>query len=129
MNNDNNEVYTPEKDVMAKVAASRRYVDGCYKVRIPWIQEEITLENNHVLAEKRLENLERSLQCRPEVARKYNEVLSSHLKKGYIWKLTSEESMVRPKWFLPHFPVIHEDKATTEVRSIFDSEAKLKDAA
>ena len=127
MNNDNNDVYTPpEKDAMAKVAASRRYVDGCYEVGIPWIQEEITLENNRVLAQKRLENLERSLQHRPEVARKYNEVLSSHLKKGYIRKLTPEESIVRPKWFLPHFPVIREDKATTKVRSEFDSAAKFK---
>ena len=101
-------------------------MDGRYEVGIPWIQEEITLENNRVLAQKRLENLERSLQHRPEVARKYNEVLSSHLKKGYIRKLTPEESMVRPKWFLPHFPVIHEDKATTKVRSVFDSAAKFK---
>ena len=41
MNNDNNDVYTPaEKDAMAKVAASRRYVDGRYEVGIPWIQEK-----------------------------------------------------------------------------------------
>ena len=127
MNNDNNDVYTPaEKVAMAKVASSQCYVDGCYEVGIPWIQEEITLENNHVLAQKRLENLERSLQCRPEVARKYNGVLSSHLKKGYIRRLTPEESLVRPKWFLPHFPVIHEDKANTKVRSVFDSAAKFK---
>ena len=59
MNNDNNDFYTPaEKDAMAKVAALRRYGDGCYEVGIPWIQEEITLENNCVLAQKRLENLE-----------------------------------------------------------------------
>ena len=116
MNNDNNDVYTPaEKDAMAKVAASRRYVNGRYEVGIPWIQEEMTLENNRVLAQKRLENLERSLQRRPEVAIKHNEVLSSHLKKGYIRKLTPEESMVRPKWFLPHCPVIYEEKATTQV--------------
>ena len=127
MNNDKNDVFSPaEKDAMAKVAASRCCVDGCYEVGIPWIQEEITLENNHVLAQKRLENLERSLQRRPEVARKYNEVLSSHLKKGYIRKLTLEESMVGPKWFLPHFPVIREDKATKKVRSVFDSAAKFK---
>ena len=102
-------------------------MDGCYEVGIHWIQEKITLENNRVLAQKRLENLERSLQHRPEVVRKYNEVLSSHLKKGYIRKLAQEDSMVRPKWFLPHFPVINEDKATTKIRSVFDSAAKFKE--
>ena len=85
MNNDNNDVFTPaEKDAMAKDAASCRYVDECYEVGISWIEEEITLANNQVLAQKKLENLERSLQRRPEAARKYNEVLSSHFKKGYI---------------------------------------------
>ena len=34
--------------------------------------------------------------------------------------------MVRPKWFLPHFPVIHEDKTITKFRSVFDSAAKFK---
>ena len=59
MNNDNNEVYTPaEKDAMAKIAASRRHVAGCYEVGIPRIQVEITLKNNSVLAQKRLENFE-----------------------------------------------------------------------
>ena len=101
-------------------------MDGRCKVGIPWIQGEITLENNHGLAQKRLENLERFLQCRPEVARKYSKVLSSHLKEGYIRKLTPEESLLGPKWFLPHFLVIYEDKASTNVRSVFDSAAKFK---
>ena len=51
MNNDNNEVYAPaEKDAIAKIVASRRYVDGRYEVGIPWVHEEITLENNRLLA-------------------------------------------------------------------------------
>ena len=111
---------------MARVAASRCYVDGRYEVGILEIQEAITLENNLVLHQKRLENLEQSLQHIPEVARRYDEVLSSNLKKGYIRKLTPQESMVKQEWFLPHFPVIHEDKATTKVKSVFESAAKFK---
>ena len=34
--------------------------------------------------------------------------------------------MVRPKWFLPRFPIICDDKATTKVRSVFDSAVKFK---
>ena len=34
--------------------------------------------------------------------------------------------MVRPKWFLSHFSFIHEGKATTEVKSVFDSSSKFK---
>ena len=127
MNNENNEVYTPaETDAITKVAASQRYADGRYEVGIPWIQDEITLENNRVLAQKRLENLERSLQCRPEAARKYNEVLSSHLKERIYQDINPEESVVRSKWFLPHFPIICEDKATTKVKSVLYSAAKFK---
>ena len=34
--------------------------------------------------------------------------------------------MVGPKGFLPHFPGIREDKATTKVRTVFGSVAKFK---
>ena len=53
-------------------------------------------------------------------------MLESHERKGYIKKLTDEDAFKRPKWFLPHFPVVREDRATTSVRIVFDSAAKFK---
>ena len=31
------------------------------------------------------------------------------------------------QWFLPHFPVVQKDRATTKVKIIFDSAAKFKE--
>ena len=60
--NNNYEVCTQAENAMAKAAESQRKVDAHYKVEIVWIQEEIALENNCLLAQTRMENLERSLQ-------------------------------------------------------------------
>ena len=75
---------------------------------------------------QRLESLERSLRRQPDVAERYKDAFENHEKKGYIKKLTGKDAFKRPKWFLPHFPVVREDRATTKVRIVFDSAAKFK---
>ena len=54
------------------------------------------------------------------------QVMTVNIDKGYIKKLTSERSEKGPCWYLPHFPVIREEKATTKIRIIFDSAAKYR---
>ena len=98
-----------------------------YEVGIPWISDHIDLENNKSLALQRLESLERSLRPQQDVAERYNKVLESYEKKGYIKKLTDEDAFKRRKSFLPHFPVVREDRATTKVRIVFGSAAKFKE--
>ena len=115
-----------EKDAMRKVANTRRKVSRRYEVGIPWLSDSIDLENNKSLVLQRLESLERSLRHQPDAAERYKDVLESHEKKGYIKKLTGRDAFKRPKWFLPHFPVVREDRATTKVRIVFDSAAKIK---
>ena len=44
--------------------------------------------------------------------------------KGYIWKLEPGEIDNGPSWYLPHFPVVREDKETTKVRIVYDSAAR-----
>ena len=52
--------------------------------------------------------------------------LKVHEKKGYIKKLADEDAFKRPKWFLPHFPVVQDNRATTKVRIVFACAAKFK---
>ena len=70
-----------EKDAMQKVANTRHKVNGQYEVGIPWISDHIDLENNKRLALQRLESLERSLRCEPDVSGRYNEVFESPRKE------------------------------------------------
>ena len=51
-----------------------------------------------------------------EVIKAYNKVFQDYEKKGYIRQVPKSE--VEEQWFLPHFPVIKEDRVTTKVRGL-----------
>ena len=44
--------------------------------------------------------------------------------KGYTLKLEPGEIDDGPSWFLPHFPVVREDKETTKARIVYYSAAR-----
>ena len=45
------------------------------------------------------------------------------------WKLEANETEDCPGWYLPHFPVIREDRETTKVRIVFDSAARCRETS
>lgn len=52
--------------------------------------------------------------------------MNANVQKGYVRKLEPNEAEDGPSWYLPHFPIIREDKDTTKVRIVFDSAAQCK---
>ncbi|XP_078384744.1 uncharacterized protein LOC144667213 [Oculina patagonica] len=111
---------------MAKAEKSRRWIGGRFEVAIPWKGELPSVPDNRGEAEKRLYSLEKSLLKKPEVAQRYKEAMNANIDKGYVRKLETEVVNDGPSWYLPHFPVIREDRETTKVRIVFDSAAKRK---
>ena len=91
---------------------------------IPWKDDEPPLHCNRTTAEDRLYSLEKHLQRRPDVAEKYCQVMEANKAKGYVRKLEPGEIDDGPSWYLPHFPVVREDKETTKVRIVYDSAAR-----
>ena len=81
--------------------------------------------DNSEEAEKCLFSLEKNLK-KPEVVRHYKEAMNADVKKGYFWKLETNEAEGDPSWYLPHFPVIREDRETTKVHIVFDLAARCK---
>ena len=124
--NSNNQLNQEEILAMSKVEKSRRWIAGRYKVAIPWKEEFPSLPDNREEAEKRLFSLEKNLLKKPEVASHYKEAMKANVEKGYIRKLEPNEAEDGPSWYLPHFPVIREDRETTKVRIVFDSAARCK---
>ena len=57
----------------------------------------------------------------PKVSETYDQAIKDYEKKGYIAKMPKTDEN---QWFLPHFPVIREDKTTKKVRVVFDAAAK-----
>ena len=123
---DQNKPLTADEVLAAwKVAESRCYAEGHYKVTFPWKDDEPQLHCNSTTAEDRLScSLEKHLQRRPDVAKKYCQVMEANKAKGYIRKLEPGEIDDGPSWYLPHFPVVREDKETTKVKIVYDSAAR-----
>ncbi|XP_022809281.1 uncharacterized protein LOC111346251 [Stylophora pistillata] len=122
--NQNKPLTAEEVLATRKVAESRCYAEGRYEVAIPLQDDEPPLYCNRNTAEDRLYSLEKHLQRRPDVAEKYCHVMEANEAKGYIRKLEPGEIDDGPSWYLPHFPVVREDKETTKVRIVYDSAAR-----
>ncbi|KAK2558628.1 hypothetical protein P5673_018821 [Acropora cervicornis] len=111
-----------EKTVLATL---KQTPDG-YTVGLPWKSVAPPLRNNFTMALTRLEGTERKLARQPEIARAYQEVISSYEQKGYIREVQTESDEAGKVWYLPHFPVVRQDKSTSKVRPVFDASAKFK---
>ena len=86
------------------------------------------LPNNRPLAEKRLTNLERSLDKDTERAKAYYDTVDTYIAKGYVRKLSPTETVAKePKntWYLPHHAVTNPNKPG-KVRVVFDAAASYK---
>ncbi|XP_077995002.1 uncharacterized protein LOC144448600 [Glandiceps talaboti] len=113
-----------EQLATTKAVKSLKRIDNRYEVAIPWRDEQPDLPDNHRLVENRLISLERTLSKKPTLATHYKEVMEANIRKGYFEKVNDSAENLGPSWYLPHFPVVREDKATTKVRIVYDSAAK-----
>ncbi|XP_070549667.1 uncharacterized protein [Ptychodera flava] len=119
-------VLTPEERLaVSKTAGSLKQVGNRYEIGIPWRDERPELPDNRKAAENRLLSLERTLSKKPALATRYREVMQANIKKGYFETVDGTEG-TGPGWYLPHFPVVREDKATTKVRIVYDSAARTE---
>jgi hypothetical protein len=99
--------------------------DGRVTTRMLWKGEFISVPPSEVTARKRLTWLQGKLK-KMGMFEKYAKTISSDLEKGYIRKLSPEESKELRQgihWFLPHFVVCHPDKPDRP-RRVLDCAAK-----
>ena len=115
-----------EKMAQKAVTESLSYKDGHYCVGMPWKQDKPQLPDNYDMAVHRLLNTEKRLLRCPDVAEAYDNTLSAYERKGYIRQVSPHENKTSEIWYLPHFPVLRPDKATTKTRIVFDASAKYQ---
>ena len=117
-------------DVKAASITSKSltYQNGRFQVGITWIHEDGQphVTSNRPQAERRLYALENSLDKRPAVKAQYVQVMKGHQEKGYVSRVSADdvEQDGMSQWYLPHFPIVREDKSTTKVRIVFDAAAQ-----
>ena len=108
-----------EKLAFDKVNGSIRFDGERYETAVPWKHERPELPPNQ-MSEKRLHRVEKKLMQDGKLAWAYQSVVEDYLRKGYIQEVPVDEPKPPSEWFLPHFPVIRPEKATTKVRLFFD---------
>jgi hypothetical protein len=97
-------------------------LDGRFVIGLPWKKDPTQLPNNHLLAKKRLESLERRLMKNPVQAKTYTDAIGEYEKNGWARKLKEEEvkDYKGPVYYLPHHGIYRPEKKSTPLRIVFD---------
>ena len=110
--------------ILDKAQQSIKFIDGHYRIAIPWKEERVSLLNNYSMALRRLQNLEKRLEKIPEVAQAYKENIEKYLEKGYIRQVNSLEKQ-KATWYLPHFAVVRTDRPSTKTRIVLTHQPNI----
>ncbi|XP_065891704.1 uncharacterized protein [Dysidea avara] len=115
-----------EVDVYEQFQKEICFKNGRYEVNLPWKEATPTLPSHYELSLKRLTGLLRRLRQSPDVLRRYDDVIKEQLAAGIVEVVKDEGSQSKLTHYLPHHPVIREDKLTTKVRVVYDALAKTR---
>ena len=122
------EVYTEEeKAALTQVKESLKYdiTTRRYTVGVAWKPGRPKLPDNREQAMSRLCNTERKLKKDEFTQTEYRKTIESYIEKGYMKRVSEEETSPPEVWYLPHFPVVRMDKTSTKVRIVFDCSAQM----
>ena len=101
------------------------FVEGRYQIKLPWKPEHATLPDNFQLSKRRLCSNYSKLKANPKLLQEYNAIIKDQEQQGIIERVDiKQECEIGKTTYLPHHPVIRQDKTTTKVRVVFDASAK-----
>ena len=81
-----------DEKVLKFLSERTQEAEDHYQVPLPWKDENIQLPDNRVVAIHRLVLLKKRLQRDPELSEAYKKTIDTDLEKGYIKRLTKEET-------------------------------------
>ena len=97
-----------------------------YTVNLPWREGHRALPDNYQLCQRRLQSTLKRLRNNPAVQKEYDSVIQDQIARGIVEKVESTEGDIAGEvHYLPHHPVIRQDKLTTKVRVVYDASAKV----
>ncbi|XP_055944124.1 uncharacterized protein LOC129975174 [Argiope bruennichi] len=82
----------------------------------------VELDSNFEVAERRFNSMERKLNKNPEIADQYKKIVKDQLECDIVGKCVYKDT--RTGYYMPHRAVIRDDKATTQVRIVYDCSSK-----
>ena len=102
-----------------------RLINDHFEVPLPWNSSTQILQNNYVVARKRLDFLQRRLLQDEQFCEQCKAGMCKYIDKAYLELVTSEQSGDNNVWNMPHHGVFH-PKKPNKLRIVFDCTAKYK---
>ena len=101
--------------------------DGHFEIGLPFIEKDLFLPNNKIMAQKRLNTLKRKLCKDSEYKTHYITFMTDLISKGHAEKIPAEEndSTEGRTWYIPHHGV-YNAKKPGKIRVVFDCSAEWK---
>ena len=98
-----------------------------YEVKIP-IKDNLIdlLPGNYLHASHRLKGLRTHLLKDKGLMIQYNNIFKDYVDNGIVEKVDTPADNKELVHYLPHHPLVREDKETTKVRVVFDASSKMK---
>lgn len=115
-----------ELEAIKQYSEKTRMVNGKYETGLifhPDFQDH-KMASNKDIAFKRLRSLERRLNKDQNLAERYTNELNELITAGRIEKVVEDKEPEGKVFYLPHHPVIRDDKTTSKLRIVFDGSSK-----
>ena len=111
--------------VHAKFLEEIKFQDDRYHVKLLWNDHSDSLMSNEKIALKRQHSTQARLSKSPDLLKRYDEALREMEQNGVIEEISEHEmKSPYPIFYIPHRPVVREDRLSTKVRPVFDASCK-----
>ena len=116
-----------EKRALKLLEEGTKLVEGRCEVGLLWRKDEVQLDNNRCMAEKRLLSTEKRLEKFPEVKEIYHSKIEEYITLGHVRKLSDTEakSVSNKTNYIPHHFVL-EPRKPGKIRIVFDASSNFK---
>lgn len=98
-------------------------VDGRYEVALPWKETGQDLQDNRVMAHKRLEGLLKRLSRNEQLLDEYDRSIRNYMTAGHAEKVPERalQADTQRVYYMPHQAVVRSCSSTTRLRIVFDA--------
>ena len=100
---------------------SVKFTQGRYEVGLPWLKDKCEVPDHYDLCFNRLKSLQRRLIKEPDILTEYQSSIKEQLSLGIIEPVVADDSSVPREsciHYLPHHPVVKQNRSTTKVRIV-----------
>ena len=103
-----------------------KFLHERYEVGLPWLRERSEVSDHYNLCFNQLKFLQRRLIKEPGIHEEHQHLLNDQLSHGIIEHVTSDDRSSSSKTcihYLPHHPVVKQNRSTTKVWIVYDGSA------